>query len=204
MPFTKEQQKIGLGALLAVLALLILYRVASFEKPKTAQLVYDRGAVAASPVRHGLATSRTGGADPLSVFFERREERFPGVGRDIFRMENPAPPKTAVRTMVTPTIPPVPQKTPEQIAEEKALAAQEQARADARADLSKFRFLGYVNNTLFLSKDGESFLLKSGDKVLKSYRVKSASKDSVVLEDTVTHVEVKVELSGSEPPPKGK
>ena len=86
----------------------------------------------------------------------------------------------------------VPVKTPEQIAEEMA-----------RADLVRFRFLGYLtdkDNTLFLSKDGELFIVKSGEKVSKSYKIKEATKDYVILYDTITRVEVRVELSGGEQP----
>src|SRR5574337_25942 len=187
-----EQQKKLLFALLAVLAGLLAYRVVTAEKPKTAPLTYARGSVAASSVRTGVL-SPSSAADPLQVFLVKREEKYPGLVRDIFRMENPAPPrpkpKPAPVTAPTPTVPPVPQKTPEQIAEE-----------SARADLSKFRFLGYLtdrDSSLFLSKDGETFIVRSGDTVLKNYRVKEAGRDFVVLLDTLTKVEVRVELSGS-------
>jgi hypothetical protein len=189
-----EQEKKALAVLSAVLALLIVYRVATSEKPKTAPLVYTRGSVARSPVREGLA-SASPGADPLNVILARRQEKFPGVSRDIFRMENPAPkPKPQPEPVIAPPPPPeVPVKTPEQIAAE-----------NARADLSRFRFLGYLtskDNTFFLSKDGETFIVKTGDKLLASYQVKEAGKDYVILLDTATRVEVRVELSGSEPQP---
>jgi hypothetical protein len=201
---TKEQQKITFGALLVVLTALILYRAMTVERLKTAPLAYPRGAVARSPVRQGLS-SRSEGMDPLSVFLERREEKFPGVGRDVFRMKNPVAarpkPVPVVVAALMPIIPPVPQKTPEQIAGDAA-----------RADLSKFRFLGYLadkgntDNTLFLSRDGELFMVKSGDKVIKSYKIKEATRDYVVLLDTITRVEVRVVLSDGDPAqaPRGK
>jgi hypothetical protein len=140
-----------------------------------------------------------GSTDPLRLFLARRMERFPGMSRDIFRMDNPAPkkPKPVIVSAPTPTIimPVVPEKTPEQLAAEAA-----------RADLSKFRFLGYVTETtdkessLFLAKDGETFIVRSGDAVLKNYRVKDAGRDFVILLDTITRVEVKVELSGGAEP----
>ena len=119
-------------------------------------------------------------------------------------MENPAPAKMkfAFKTALTPTLPPVQVKTPEELAAEAAAAAVRAAADAARADLSRFRFLGYLTeqeSKLFLSKDGELFIVKSGDAVLKTYRVKEASKDYVVLRDTVTGVEVRIELSGGEP-----
>jgi hypothetical protein len=109
-------------------------------------------------------------------------------------MENPASkPKPLPVAPVAPAPPQVPEKTPEEIAAELA-----------KADLSKFRFLGYLTDkdrSLFLSKDGETFIVKSGDRVLKNYKIKDAGKDYVILLDTVTHVEVRIELSGSGPEP---
>jgi hypothetical protein len=194
MAFSKQQQKIVLSVLIVVLALANIYRFVTAEKPMTAPLTYARGAVAASPVRRGIP-SPAASADPLTVFFARRQETFSGVGRDLFRMENPVKPKPKPVPVapVAPPPPAVPEKTPEEIAAELA-----------KADLSKFRFLGYVTDkdrSLFLSKDGETFIVKSGDRVLKNYKVKDAGKDYVVLQDTVTAVEVRVELSGSGPEP---
>ncbi len=176
-----------------VLAALIFYRVNTAEKPATAPLTYTRGAVATSLTRTGI-NAPAAGTDPLQAFLAHRQEPFPGVARDFFRMENPAPkpkPKPVVISKPTPTVPPpppIPVKTREEIAAE-----------ESRADLSRFRFLGFLtekDSSLFLSKDGELFIVRSGDRVLKNYKVKEAGRDYVVLLDTVTHVEVRVELSG--------
>lgn len=190
MNATPEQQKKILIVLIVLIAAINVYNYRGGEKPRTAPLTYEPGAVAASAVRTGVQ-SRTAD-DPLQVFLVHRQEKFPPVTRDIFRMENPRPPKPKIvlKTAPTPTVtaPPVPQKTPEEIAAEAA-----------RADLSKFRFLGYLTDkesSLFLSRDGETFIVRSGDRILKNYRVKEASKDYVVLFDTVTRVEMKIELSG--------
>ncbi len=193
MNLNQTQEKKVLVATLVVLALLITYRVVTAEKPKTAPLAFPRGSVARSAVRQGLATTPSG-VDPLNIFLAKREEKFPGVARDIFRMENPLPaakpkpkPVPVVATQLSTTV----QKTPEEIA------------ADlSRADLARFRYLGYLteqDNTLFLSKDGELFVVKIGSKLLKNYQVKDAGKDSVIIVDTVTHVETRVDLSGGEP-----
>jgi len=205
MTFNRGQEKKLLFALGAVLVLLIAYRIFNASPPKTAPLTYARGAVAGSLVRKGLS-SRADGSDPLNIFFARRQEKYPGVTRDIFRMENPATkvkPKAASLPVTTSPTVTVPEKTPE-----------EKAADISRADLSQFRFLGYLtekDNTLFLSKDGELFMVKTGDALLKSYTIKEASKDYVVLLDTSTRVEVRIELSGGEstpltpmPQPKGR
>jgi hypothetical protein len=199
MALTREQEKKLLVVLLVALAGLAGYRTFTGEEQKIAPLTYTRGMVASSPVRKGLATPS--GTDTLTAFLERRTERYPGVSRDIFRMENPAPkPKPVPKPPETPPVvtlptPTVPVKSPEEI-----------AREEARADLGKFRFLGYVaerrDSSLFLSKDGELFIVKSGDALIKSYRVKEAGRDFVVLQDTATKVEVRVDLSGSEQTPQ--
>ena len=199
MTLTRDQEKKLLIGLLAALMVFIAYRMFTAETQKVAPLTYKPGAVATSPIRKGVVSPEVG-ADPLLVFIERRVEKYPGVSRDIFRMADLAPkpkPAPAPVTSDAPLPPPPPEKTPEEIAAE-----------FSRAELSKFRFLGYLtekDSTLFLSKDEELFLVKSGDAVLKNYRVKSAGKDFVVLFDTITKVEVRVELSGSaepSPPPQ--
>lgn len=194
MGFSRQQEKKILVGLLAVLAAITAYRVLTNEQPRTASLTYTRGAIASSPMRPGLPP-RAAGTDLLGLFLAKQGEKFPGVSRDIFRMENPAPaprPKPTPASAVTPTVPPAPVKTLEEIAQDLA-----------RSDLSKFRFLGYLTDrdkTLFLSKDGENFIVRNGDKVLKTYQVKEARKDFVVLFDMVTRVEVRVDLSGGSGP----
>jgi hypothetical protein len=110
-------------------------------------------------------------------------------------MENPPPPRKPATpgpaVPLAPPAPPVPAppvKTPEEFAADAA-----------RLDLSRFRFLGYLTDresSLFLSKDGELFIVKSGDTILKNYKVKETGRDFVVLLDSVTRVEVRIELSG--------
>jgi len=192
MTLSENNQKKALIILLAILAILVIYRIMTVEKPKTAPLIYKEGAVAATTTRPGIST-RSGDSDPLNIFFRQREERFPGVSRDIFKTANPVPkPKAMLKpvTLPTPTAPPVPVKTPEEIA------------ADlAKADLSKFRLLGTMIDdeiTLFLSKGGESFIAKKGDIVQKGYKVIEATKDYAILLDTITRVQVRLEITGSE------
>ena len=191
-----------LVALVIVNLLLIAYRVMTDEKPRTAPLMYTRGAVANSRVRQGISP-RAGSSDLLNIFLEQRRGKYPGVSRYIFQMENPPPKTKPVVSQVTAT-PLVREKTWEEIVAEAALAAAQaaQAAADAaRADLNTFKYLGYLtekDNTLFLSKEGELFIVKRGDMILKSYNVKDVNKNYVVLLDTVTGVEVRLELSGAE------
>lgn len=188
MALTMEQKKKLLYVLLALFVLLLAWRLLTAEERRTAELAYPRGTVAASPVRTGLAARAEAAKDPLAILLDRKHEKYPGVARDLFRMANPAPKPKALPKPAAPPPPVIPEKTPEQIAEEAS-----------RADLSKFRFLGYLtdkDSTLFLSKDGELFIVKSGDRVLRNYTVKEAAKDYVVLLDTITRVEVRVELSG--------
>ena len=195
MALTKSQQQQLLAFLVAVIIALSVYQRTSQEAPRTQPLTYTPGMKVTSPVRRGIATPGAA-ADPLAVFLERRAEKYPGVQRDIFRMSDPLPEgkrKPVVEAppvvVITQPVSTIPVKTPEELAAEAA-----------RADLSKFRFLGYLtdkDSSLFLSKEGELFIVKSGDIVLKNYQIKVVGKDHVVLYDTITKVEVRVELSGS-------
>ena len=195
MALTTQQEKKIAVALFAVFAALVLYRTVTVEENKTAPLTFTQGMKVSSPVRRGMAASG-GASDPLLVFLERRIEKYPGVARDLFRIggtngqakQNPAFISKPIPTVSLPTST-IPVKTPEEIAAD-----------TARADLTRFRFLGYLtdkDSSLFLSKDGELFIVKSGDTMLKNYQVKAVGKDHVVLLDTITKVEVRVELTGS-------
>jgi len=191
---TQQQENKVLIAVLAILALLIVYRVATTEKPKTAPFAFPPGSVARSAVRQSPVDNLSG-ADPLNILIAKRKERYPGVSRDIFRMENPAP-KPAPVIVAPAVLPPAPpQKTPGELAAELS-----------RADLAKFRFLGYLTdkdkNTMFLSKDGELLIVKSGDTFGKNYQVTKATKDYVVLLDTITRVEMRFDLAGGDPQPQ--
>jgi hypothetical protein len=202
MMLSKAQQPMVLIVLVALIVLINGYFYLTGEKPKTAPLTYSRGAIAVAPVRQG-PSSRMTGADPLNTFLERRKEKFPNVVRDIFRMENPAPKPKASSKPVTPIV-----KTPEEIAAEAAQAAAAAAKAAAdaaaqaaRADLMKFQFAGYLTDkesTVFLSKEGELFIVKKGSKLIKSYKVKDTGKNYVILLDTVTGVEVQLDLPGAD------
>jgi len=192
MTLTKEKQKIILISLLVLLTVLIIYRLMTPEQQKTAPLTYDRGAVAKTAVRTAVITP-SGEADPLTIYLKPHEERYPGVSRNIFATSNPVPkPKVVIKPVTAPTltIPPVPEKTPEEIAAELA-----------QSDMQKFRYLGSMidkESVLFLSKGGESFFVKNGEIVQKGYKVKSSSRDHVILVDTITKVEIKIDLAGGE------
>ncbi|MHB8844292.1 MAG: hypothetical protein ACYC7L_06025 [Nitrospirota bacterium] len=194
MTLSKLQQIKLLAAMVAVIIALNVYQRYTEEQPQSRPLAYTRGMKAAAPVRKSASPS---GAqqDPLAVMLEGQAEKYPGVARDLFRMTGsggPAKPKPSVPKPVAVVSAPastIPVRTPEELAADAA-----------RADLSRFRFLGYLtdrDSSLFLSKDGELFIVKSGDTVLKGYRVKAVGKDHVILQDTATKVEVKVELTGS-------
>ncbi len=199
MTFTKEQQKIALVVSLAVLILLNVYRFMTAEKPRTAPLVYKPGAVATSAVRPGAQTG-AGSGDSVSMLLDRSRQRYPGMVRDLFRMQSAVvkPVSRPTPTVVVMAPPPTttgPERSPEDIA------------ADlARADISKFRYLGYTltdkDNSFFLSKDGELFIVKSSDRTVKNYTIKEANKDYIVLLDPATRVEGKIELSGSGEAPR--
>jgi hypothetical protein len=69
----------------------------------------------------------------------------------------------------------------------------------------KFQMVGYLTeaeSTIFLTKEGELFIVKKGSKLLKSDKVKDTGKNYVILLDTVTGVEVQRDLAGGETSPQ--
>jgi len=194
MVLKKSQQIMVLTGLVAVIIALSVYQRISPDASRTQPLTYTRGMKVSSPVRKGI--SAPGAAnDPLTVFLERRAEKYPGIIRDIFRMSVPA---STVKKNPVVNVPPVAVIT-EPVSTIPVKTAEEIAADLARADLPKFRFLGYLtdkDSSLFLSKEGELFIVKSGDMVLKNYQVKTVGKDHVILYDTVTKVEARIELTG--------
>lgn len=198
MKIGREQEKKFLLALLVILAGLVIYRISTHEEQRAVELVYKKGAVATSSIRGGVSSDKTG-TEPLAVYMQRRNEKYPGVLRDVFKMSDRSHRPVSAPTPTQPIGPPAPPPPPEKTLEEVAAET-------ARTDLSKFRFLGFLtdkDSSLFLSKDGENYIVKSGDTVLKDYMVKEAGKDYVILLDTVTKVEVRIELTGgAEQPPQ--
>jgi hypothetical protein len=196
MGLNKLQQKRLLAALVAIMAVIYVYQRYTEAPPATRPLVYTRGMTVSSPVRRSEAQPGNP-ADALTVFLERHVERYPGVKRDLFRMDGDGSVRRipvvsrSVPTVSLPT-PTARLRSPEEIAAERA-----------RLDLSSFRFLGYLTDTekdssLFLSKGGELFIVKSGDKVMNNYVVKEAGKEYVVLRDPATKVEVRIDLTGGD------
>ncbi|NTW58092.1 MAG: hypothetical protein HGA43_02845 [Nitrospirae bacterium] len=194
MALEKSQQITVLAVLATALVALSVYQRVSHEAPRTQPLTYTRGMKVSTPVRRGISASGMV-TDPLAVVVERRADTYPGVMRDIFRMSVPDPagmrkPDGAqTEAIITQPVSTAPAKTAEEVS------------ADlARADLSTLRFLGYLtdeDSSRFLSKEGELFIVKSGDTVLKNYMIKAVGKDHVIMHDMVTKVEVRIELTGS-------
>jgi hypothetical protein len=194
MALEKSQQITVLAVLATALGALSVYQRIAHEAPRSQPLTYMRGMKVSTPVRRGISAPGMVN-DPLAVVVERRADTYPGVMRDIFRMSVPdaagmrKPDGAQTEAIITQPVSTVPAKTAEEVS------------ADlARADLSTFRFLGYLtdkDSSLFLSKEGELFIVKGGDTVLKNYLIKAVGKDHVIMHDMVTKVEVRIELTGS-------
>lgn len=178
--------------LLSVLALTIIYRIVGYEKPKTAPLKYVKGKVIIK-------------ADEITV---RNEDKKAGAGlrmdllnkklgnpvqttRNIFAPLYTPPPPLPKKPAVTPP-PPKPEikvPTPEEIAIEKS-----------KAELLKFKYLGFINkgsiNEVFLSKDNELISTKKGEIIKGRYLIRDATPNSVIIQDKDTQIEQVVNLSG--------
>ena len=177
--------------LLSVLALIIIYRVVTHAKPKTAPLKYVKGKAIIKPeeITARDADKKDGTGLRLDLLNKKLGDSIQ-IARNIFAplYTPPPPPKK-------PALPPPLQKpevkvpTPEEIAAEKA-----------KAELLKFKYLGFMNkggvNEVFLSKDNELISTKKGEVVKGRYLIKDINPNAVIIQDKETQIEQVVNLSG--------
>jgi hypothetical protein len=177
--------------LLSVLALIIIYRIVSYEKPKTAPLKYVKGKAIIKPEEITARNAdKKGGAGLRLDLLNKKIGDSVQITKNIFApfYTLPPPPKKPL----VPLPPPKPEikvPTPEEIAVEKA-----------KAELLKFKYLGFINkggiNEIFLSKDNELIATKKGEVVKGKYLIRDATPNSVIIQDKDTQIEQVVNLSG--------
>jgi len=173
--------KLLLVALFGVWVVIAVYQWGTPEKQKRVPLTYTRDGKA---IR---TSTKEGGAMTLHLdLLEKSREVKWDKPKNIFR------PIKIYKTTTTTTLPPIPEvylPTPEEIAAEKA-----------RQDLSRFKVLGFLDKgghqEVFLSKDGELFIVRQGDMIQNRYRLKAlyneSNREGVILLDPNTNVEVTI------------
>lgn len=178
--------------LLSVWALIIIYRIVSYEKPRTAPLKYIKGKAIIKPEEITVRDADKKGGTGLRLdLLNKKLGNSVQITRNIFAplyTPPPPPPKK-------PAVPPPPPKpetkvpTPEEIAAEKS-----------KAELMKFKYLGFINkggiNEVFLSKDNELISTKKGEVIKGRYLIRDATSNSVIIQDKDTQIEQVVNLSG--------
>lgn len=176
--------------LLSIWGLLLFYRIATYEKPRTAPLKYVKGQAV---IRQEEITER--GEDKKGESRLRKDllykklEASLQISRNIFApLYTPPPP---VKKPSTPTTPPKPEikvPTPEEIAMERS-----------KAELNKFKYLGFMNkggiNEAFLSKENELISAKKGETIKGKYLLKDISPNTVLIQDKETLIEQSVSIS---------
>jgi hypothetical protein len=184
-----KDRKVALLALLVAGWLALLgYRVLTHEPPKTAPLIYARGATA-SPAAAKVS-------DPaLRVKVELLDSPRAAVDspRNIFapvQVYLPPPPPPPPAPTPAPPPPPPPPPTPEELA----------AQA-ARTELGQYKYLGYVEGggrgRAFLSRGKDLFTVARGESLVGGILLKDLTPSYVVLVDPPTQIELTVPLSGN-------
>lgn len=175
---------------LSLWALIIIYRFASHEKPKTAPLKYVKGKaiIKADEITVRDADKKGGTGLRLDLLNKKLGDSVQ-IARNIFApLYTPPPP---VKKLLTPATPPKPEikvPTPEEIAAEKS-----------RTDLKKFKYLGFINkggvNEAFLSKDNELISAKKGETIKGKYFLKDINPNTVLIQDKETLIEQSINIS---------
>lgn len=179
--------KLFLG-LLAFWAVVIVYRVATHEPPRTAPLTYTKGATGSPGVARGQDSQLRVKVELLDAPREPVD-----VPRNIFApiyVYVPPPPPPPAPPSPPPPPPPPPPPT------EAELAAQR-----ARGELAQYKYLVFLSrggrDQAFVSRGTETFTVGRGDALVGGVVLKDLTPAYVVLQHTETQLELTVALSGS-------
>ncbi len=177
--------------LLAIWGLLLFYRIATYQKPRTAPLKYVKGkaVIKTEEIKERGEDKKGESRFRKDLLYKKPDASF-RITKNIFApLYTPPPP---VKKPPSPTPPPKPEikvPTPEEIAMEKS-----------KAELKKIKYLGFMNkggvNEAFLSKDNELITVKKGEVIKGRYLIKDATPNSVIIQDKETQIEQIVTLSG--------
>lgn len=188
-------KKLGSKKLLIILiivwTILIIYRIAAYKEPGRAPLKYIKGqAVIMHEEIKERGDDKKGESRLRKDLLYKKPEASFQIARNIFAPLYTPPP--LVKKPITPPLPPKPEikvPTPEEIAIEKS-----------KAELKKFKYLGFLNkggiNEAFLSKDNELVSVKKGEIIRGRYLVKEITPNTVIIQDNETQIEEVVSLSG--------
>lgn len=178
--------------LLSVWAILIIYRIVSYEKPKTAPLKYVKGKaiIKAEEITARDADKKAGVGLRLDLLNKKLGDSVQ-ITRNIFApLYTPPPPPP--KKPLAPPLPPKPEikvPKPEEIAIEKS-----------KTELKKFKYLGFLNkdgvNEAFLSKDNELISVKKGEIIKGKYLIKEITAATVIIQDKEIQIEETINLSG--------
>jgi len=180
----RSNQKILLAALVVMWVILLAYRILIHEEPKRAPLTYRPGQTVSSTVAKGKDRL------DLVLKLDLLNLKPPPPGKEVKNLFLPLhyePPKPVSPPPTLP--PPPPPPSPEEIAAQKA-----------REELSRFRYLGYLNRTdreqAFLSRGNDLFIVRRGETITGTYQLKEVNNNFAVIQDTATKVEITLALSG--------
>lgn len=187
----KIDSKSLLIVFIIVFAILIIYRIAAYKEPSRVPLKYVKGQSFIKPEEIKLRMKEKNGETGFRKDLLYKKLDAPvQITRNIFApLYTPPPPVKKPPTPHPPSQPEVKVPTPEEVAIEKS-----------KAELKKFKYLGFLNkggiNEAFLSKDNELISAKKGEIIKGRYLIKDISPIAVVIQDKETQIEEVVNLSG--------
>lgn len=175
----------------------MVYRFLFFEGTQTAPMKYTKGAVSTANQGEGEASMK------LRTELLKTEPPAPLTEtKNIFApLSSPKPPPPPVKKVVPPPPPPEPPPVllppPPEI---RGPTPEELALAQARSELTEFRYLGFLDRRNgkpegFFSKRQEAIIAEKGETVFGHFLVKELSENLAVIEETATHAEVTLQLS---------
>lgn len=193
-----NRQKMLLGALVAVLALVLVWSYATMPRPRSvATLTHPPGRQAPSPGRGTAASRPQVERDAPNLLrldlLDRMGGEFRGYRRNIFKPVFVDEARLAEMKLAAvkrrPPPPPPPPPPPQQ---------QPAVAESPRAELPKFTFLGFLqkdkHKIIFLSRDKQIILVRKGDTFGGRFEAASITDQSLVIKVTDSGEEIVIPL----------
>lgn len=192
----ERNKGIVLGVLLIFWAVVIFFRIYYGEEQKRVPLKYTKGKATVSRIE---ATRGVSSGPAINFTLLERKGSIPLLEkRNIFAPielpPKPAPPKP------TPTPPPSPEPIVVSPPPPPGPSPEELAAEQSRREIARFKYLGFLlkrgDKVLFIARDKELFIIREGETLAGNYYLKEASRDYIIIEDTITKVSGRLEPVG--------
>jgi hypothetical protein len=188
-----NRQKTLLFILVLIFAAAVIYAYLHLPDQRTVKLGTNPTGTSAAGVRPGSATAKPASTRVDLTLLDTVLPKFSGFKRNIFTL---APPVTR-RKLPLPPPPPPPSPPPP------PPSPSQTAQNEMVNEMAKFTFLGFLlkddRKTVFLQKNNEIFVVKTGDRIDNKYVVANIGNDALTIDSTSGGGQIVIPLIENQP-----